>query len=257
MRTILQSAGVKVLEAGDGLEALEVFHASKTRVDLVITDIRMPRMSGTDLASSLRSDAPAIPLILVSGEGAPAGHDPIRVTEFCLLRSPLLRKCCWKLQASSSIGPLVPDATRTRRTEWGAAIDQLLVMSLGGVSIRSRLRRSGPFRYAFAILLACVAAALQYGVQWSVGPGEDTGSYQFFLGATALSAVWTGRSSAFVTLSLFGSLQAVLLSASSEFLSHRKHSHPGSPDPVLRRRQPDLYRRWCAYTPPRPISSAR
>jgi CheY-like chemotaxis protein len=73
MRTILQSAGAKVLEAGDGLEALEVFHASETRVDLVITDIRMPRMSGTDLASSLRSDAPAIPLILVSGEGAPAG----------------------------------------------------------------------------------------------------------------------------------------------------------------------------------------
>lgn len=72
-------------------------------------------------------------------------------------------------------------------------------MSLGGVSLRSRLRRSGPFRYAFAILLSCVAAALQYGVQWSVGPG-DTGSYQFFLGATALSAVWTGKSSAFVTL---------------------------------------------------------
>ncbi len=71
MRAILQSAGVNVLEAGDGLEALEVFHASKSRVDLVITDIRMPRMSGTALASSLRSDAPAIPLILVSGEGAP------------------------------------------------------------------------------------------------------------------------------------------------------------------------------------------
>jgi PAS domain S-box-containing protein len=49
-------------------------------------------------------------------------------------------------------------------------------------------------------LLACVAAALQFGVQWIVGPGEDTGSYQFLLGATALSAAWTGRSSALVTL---------------------------------------------------------
>ncbi len=76
----------------------------------------------------------------------------------------------------------------------------LLFMSLAGVSIRSRLRRSGPFRYAFAVLLSCVAAALQYGVQWLVGPGEGTGSYQFLLGATALSAVWTGRSGAFVTL---------------------------------------------------------
>ena len=51
---------------------MEIFHDSKQRIDLVITDIRMPRMTGTDLASSLRSDAPAIPLILVSGEGAPA-----------------------------------------------------------------------------------------------------------------------------------------------------------------------------------------
>lgn len=71
IRTILQSAGLQVLEARDGVDALEVFHVSKGRIDLVITDIRMPRMSGTDLASSLRSDAPAIPLILISGEGAP------------------------------------------------------------------------------------------------------------------------------------------------------------------------------------------
>jgi CheY-like chemotaxis protein len=70
IRTILQSAGLQVLEARDGVDALEVFHVSKGRIDL-ITDIRMPRMSGTDLASSLRSDAPAIPLILISGEGAP------------------------------------------------------------------------------------------------------------------------------------------------------------------------------------------
>ena len=72
IRAILQNAGMQVLEAGDGVEALEIFHQLKKRIDLVITDIRMPRMSGTDLASSLRSDAPAIPLILVSGDGAPA-----------------------------------------------------------------------------------------------------------------------------------------------------------------------------------------
>ena len=71
IKTILQSAGVQVLEAGDGVEALEVFHAWHTRIDLVITDIRMPRMTGTDLAIWLRSDCPAIPLIFVSGEAAP------------------------------------------------------------------------------------------------------------------------------------------------------------------------------------------
>ena len=54
------------------MEALEVFHACSSRIVLVITDIRMPRMTETDLAASLRSDCPAIPLIFVSGEPAPA-----------------------------------------------------------------------------------------------------------------------------------------------------------------------------------------
>ena len=58
----------EVLEAGDGLEALEVFHAWQGRIDLVITDIRMPRMTGTELASSIRSESPGLPLIFVSGD---------------------------------------------------------------------------------------------------------------------------------------------------------------------------------------------
>jgi two-component system, cell cycle sensor histidine kinase and response regulator CckA len=74
--TILQRAGVQVLEARDGLEALEVFQAWRGRISLVITDIRMPRMTGTDLAISLRSYCPTIPLIFVSGEAAPADIDP-------------------------------------------------------------------------------------------------------------------------------------------------------------------------------------
>ena len=77
IKTILRRADIEVLEAGDGVEALEVFHVWRGRIDLVITDIRMPRMTGTDLAISLRSDSPAIPLIFVSGEPAPVDmNDP-------------------------------------------------------------------------------------------------------------------------------------------------------------------------------------
>jgi len=79
IKTILQSANVQVLEACDGLAALEVFHVWRGRIDLVITDIRMPRMTGKDLAISLKSDSPAIPLIFVSGEPATVDmNDPIK-----------------------------------------------------------------------------------------------------------------------------------------------------------------------------------
>ena len=72
IKIVMQSAGVQVLEADDGLEALEVFSVWRGRIDLVITDIRMPRMKGTDLAISLRRDRPALPLIFVSGDPLPA-----------------------------------------------------------------------------------------------------------------------------------------------------------------------------------------
>jgi len=75
IRSILEGAGAQVLEAGDGLEALEVFNARCGGIDLVITDIRMPRMTGMDLAIALRSACPAIPVILVSGEPAPVASE--------------------------------------------------------------------------------------------------------------------------------------------------------------------------------------
>src|SRR5215467_14402574 len=66
--------------------------------------------------------------------------------------------------------------------------------------LKSRIRRSARFRYSFAILLACLAAGAQFLLEWLVAPSEELGSYQFFLGATALSALWTGRFGGFVTL---------------------------------------------------------
>jgi DNA-binding NtrC family response regulator len=73
IKAVLQGADFQVLEASDGLEALEVFHIWRDRIDLVITDIRMPHVTGTDLALSLKSQHPALPLLFVSGESAPPG----------------------------------------------------------------------------------------------------------------------------------------------------------------------------------------
>ena len=87
IKTVMQNAGFHVLEADDGLAALELFYVWRDRIDLVITDIRMPRMKGTDLAISLRRDCPAIPLIFVSGEPIPANME-IPGSEFLFLEKP-------------------------------------------------------------------------------------------------------------------------------------------------------------------------
>ena len=79
-------------------------------------------------------------------------------------------------------------------------MEQNRVLGIRGVPLGLSLRFDARFRYLFAVLLACLAAALQFGVGWLVGTEGDPGSYQLFLGATALSAVKAGRRSAFVTL---------------------------------------------------------
>jgi CheY-like chemotaxis protein len=68
MKTIFENEGIQVIEAREGLEALVLFHKWHTKVELVVTDIRMPCMTGTDLAVSLRSIRPTLPVVFVSGE---------------------------------------------------------------------------------------------------------------------------------------------------------------------------------------------
>jgi CheY-like chemotaxis protein len=57
-----------VLEAGNGIEALELLQAPDTVVDLVITDIRMPRMDGYEFADRLMGPK-SPPIVFISGYG--------------------------------------------------------------------------------------------------------------------------------------------------------------------------------------------
>ena len=71
---VLSSAGYEVLTAADGAAALEIFRS--IQVDLVITDYRLPRLTGTQLAAEMKRLKPAIPIVLFSGfVEAPLGSD--------------------------------------------------------------------------------------------------------------------------------------------------------------------------------------
>jgi CheY-like chemotaxis protein len=66
VRRVLEHAGPRVLEAGDGLEALARLAENPT-VDLVITDLRMPGMDGWQLATHLVGRSPRLPVLFMSG----------------------------------------------------------------------------------------------------------------------------------------------------------------------------------------------
>ena len=67
----LQQAGYTVLEAGDGVEGLQVL--DKGGVSMVICDVNMPRMSGLDMLENLRRDPrhAALPVVMLTTEGHP------------------------------------------------------------------------------------------------------------------------------------------------------------------------------------------
>jgi two-component system chemotaxis response regulator CheY len=70
VKATLQSAGYGVVEAADGQEALD--YARENSVDLVISDVNMPRMDGITLVGELRSlpTYRLTPLLLLTTESS-------------------------------------------------------------------------------------------------------------------------------------------------------------------------------------------
>jgi two-component system cell cycle sensor histidine kinase/response regulator CckA len=65
---VLKSAGFVVLEASDGEQALSLMSLlGKARIDLIISDVVMPKMNGPDLAKRLEEIRPGVRVILMSG----------------------------------------------------------------------------------------------------------------------------------------------------------------------------------------------
>src|SRR5215212_6969519 len=62
----LRSEGYNVVEAGYGMEALRVARSSLEPIDLVLSDIVMPGMIGTELAQRLLTEHPGIRVVLMS-----------------------------------------------------------------------------------------------------------------------------------------------------------------------------------------------
>jgi two-component system cell cycle sensor histidine kinase/response regulator CckA len=66
MARMLMDGGYDVVTAGDGREALDIL-ATQPDMDLVITDLRMPRMGGRAMADQLLARRPDLPIIYISG----------------------------------------------------------------------------------------------------------------------------------------------------------------------------------------------
>lgn len=72
---VLEREGFLVLEARDGAEALELVRPGGPSVDVVVSDIVMPRVNGVELMQALAASHPELPVILMSGYATAALTD--------------------------------------------------------------------------------------------------------------------------------------------------------------------------------------
>ena len=74
-RRVLEADGWEVLEAADGQAALQLIGEREGRLDLVVTDLNMPRVSGRELAEVVSVFHPGLPVLGITGFLSAVSHD--------------------------------------------------------------------------------------------------------------------------------------------------------------------------------------
>jgi two-component system cell cycle sensor histidine kinase/response regulator CckA len=67
VRRLLEWHGYRVIEAGNGSEALRIYEENPGAIDLVLTDLVMPEMGGRELVERLRLSNPSVRVVFMSG----------------------------------------------------------------------------------------------------------------------------------------------------------------------------------------------
>jgi CheY-like chemotaxis protein len=74
-RRSLEGEGARVVQAGDGAAALSLIQEEHGKLDLVITDLHMPRINGRELAEVLSIFHPTLPVLGMTAGPGPAEPD--------------------------------------------------------------------------------------------------------------------------------------------------------------------------------------
>ena len=78
-----------VLTAESGKDALDAFQKQQQKIDLLITDFRMPNMDGLELCEAIRKHSPNLPILIITAFGDEDRLRNAKLTNFMLLNKPI------------------------------------------------------------------------------------------------------------------------------------------------------------------------
>ncbi len=145
LRDILEHEKHKVEEAEDGASGLE--KAKKSKFDVVLCDIKMPKMDGMEMLEKLMAHDDSIPVIMISGHGTiDTAVEAIKKGAFDFIQKPPdLNRILVTLRNALERGSLVQE-TRTLRqkVQKGKADARMVGSSPALEAIREMVEKVGP-----------------------------------------------------------------------------------------------------------------
>jgi CheY-like chemotaxis protein len=108
---MLVSWGFDVIISTDGQEALERSRRHPGPIDLLLTNVKMPRMNGIELANRLRQERPGISVIIMSGHSTGETEELLYSTEY--LAKPFLGDAL-KAKISAALSGSLPETGQLR-----------------------------------------------------------------------------------------------------------------------------------------------
>ena len=89
---ILNQLGHETIGARDGLDGIIKFNANLGSIDMVLTDLKMPKVSGVTLAFRCKSIRKNIPVVIMSGFGMDDVHDDFKMCIELYIQKPVMLK---------------------------------------------------------------------------------------------------------------------------------------------------------------------
>jgi len=158
LRAMLKKEGYEVLTARDGLEALKIL--AGTEVDVVVTDLKMPRLDGMGLLERVMEEYPSTPVIMITAHGTVAtAVDALKKGAFDYVTKPF---------EQDELKNVVLKAVKTRRLS-----DEEFVASADDIDRYGIVGASEPMVEIFEIVKRVAPTTTTILISGETGTGKE------------------------------------------------------------------------------------
>lgn len=146
LASILSEEGYVVWQVGSAEEALSTLEQQKTAIDVVLCDLKLPRISGMELLEQLHEKYPSIPVIVITGHGSEeVAFEAARKGAYDYLSKPVdLNRLLVSVRNAIERSALVREVTILRKRLQGTGEVEFIGVSPALHHIRELVLRVAP-----------------------------------------------------------------------------------------------------------------